>query len=85
MCLEWFADRDKRKIKIHQHQKKTMRRTQRHLPANLIDLDANRLGVSGGVVHGQALDQLCLCIEQVAVFLELLGVPRIIKKKNKLR
>ena len=28
---------------------------------------ADGLGVSGGVIHGQALDELCLCIEQSAV------------------
>ena len=36
MCLEWFADRDKRKIKNHQQQKKPLRKTQRPLPENLL-------------------------------------------------
>ena len=40
----------------------------------LLHQAANGLGVSGGIIHGQALDQLCLCIEQAAVFLDLVGI-----------
>ena len=39
----------------------------------LLHQAANGLGVSGGIIHGQALDELCLCVEQSAVLLELLG------------
>ena len=40
----------------------------------LLHQAADGLGVSGGVIHGQALDELCLCVEQSAVLLELVGV-----------
>ena len=36
----------------------------------LLHQATNGLGISGGIIHGQALDQLCLCIEQAAVFLQ---------------
>ena len=38
----------------------------------------NGLGISGGVIHGQALDQLCLCVQQGAVLVQLLGVASLL-------
>ena len=63
MRLSRSADRDKRKIKNHQQQKKPLRKTQRPLSENLLHQAANGLGISGGVIHGQTLDQLCLCVQ----------------------
>ena len=79
MCLEWFADRDKRKIKNHQQQKKPLRKTQRPLPDNLLHQAANGLGISGGVIHGQTFDQLCLCVQQGTVLVQLLGVASLLR------
>ncbi len=44
----------------------------------LLHQAADGLGVSGGVIHGQALDELCLCVEQSAVLLELLGIASLL-------
>ena len=47
---------------------------QRPLHKSLLHQAANGLGISGGVVHGQTLDQLCLCVQQGTVLVQLLGV-----------
>ena len=74
MHLERSTDRDKRKIKISLPQRGRCANAQRPLHKSLLHQAANGLGISGGVIHGQTLNQLCLCVQQGAVLVQLLGV-----------
>ena len=44
----------------------------------LLHQAADGLRVSGGVIHGQALNELCLCVEQGTVLADLVGIASLL-------
>ena len=44
----------------------------------LLHQAADGLRVSSGVIHGQALNELCLCVEQGTVLADLVGIASLL-------